>query len=387
MTTRTTKKIGYRTSEGNNRRTKSKKGKERNKKEGKRGGESTVVLIFFIFSFHYILFFFFLLLSATAAGAHAEGRLVRVVDPPLETGEGADHQDAGAEALGAEVHVAHLLRDLTVGLAGVGGLAAGGHERVGGVRHDGADDAGDVAGGEGDAELRGLAIVALGLREDVLVEHADNALEEVELGHRVGDLAAPERHEGLVREAGGGVGAHGGHGGEHFGGEGALGRRLDLHLHHLERAETHIREELGRGRAREPDEALVLLGVLLTGEVRVEVFEDLVQTELEGTLGAVTNEGRQPALEQTGGAEALRARNELNALAERLVHLGAHLHVALHNIEGAHRRVGRTAGENTTADALQVVGGIVRAVGVEVAGVPLRSLSSGHLVNERKREE
>ena len=53
---------------------------------------------------------------------------------------------------------------------------------------DGADDTGEVAGGEGDTELRRLAVRLLGRGEDVGVEQLDDLLEEEELGHGVGDL-------------------------------------------------------------------------------------------------------------------------------------------------------------------------------------------------------
>ena len=56
------------------------------------------------------------------------------------------------------------------------------------MRDDGADDTGEVTGSEGDTELGRLAVGLLGRGEDVGVEELNNLLEEVELGHRVGDL-------------------------------------------------------------------------------------------------------------------------------------------------------------------------------------------------------
>ena len=104
------------------------------------------------------------------------------------TSEGTNHDDTGTETLGGEGAEANLGSDLAGALALVGGLAHKGHERVGRVGDDGADDTGEVAGREGDAELRRLPVRVLRRREDVLVEHADDVLEEEELRHRGGDL-------------------------------------------------------------------------------------------------------------------------------------------------------------------------------------------------------
>lgn len=54
---------------------------------------------------------------------------------------------------------------------------------------DGADDTGEVTRREGDTELRALAVLRLGLGEDVRVEQRDDLLEEEELGHGVRDLS------------------------------------------------------------------------------------------------------------------------------------------------------------------------------------------------------
>jgi hypothetical protein len=59
---------------------------------------------------------------------------------------------------------------------------------------------------------------------------------------------------------------------------------LDLDLGHLPRAKGNIGEELSRGRTGQPNEALVLVTGLLARKVHVGIFEDLVETVLEGTL-------------------------------------------------------------------------------------------------------
>ena len=52
---------------------------------------------------------------------------------------------------------------------------------------------GDVSCREGDHELFRLGAIVLGLRDDVFVEAFDGPLEAGELGHRVGNLSAPQR--------------------------------------------------------------------------------------------------------------------------------------------------------------------------------------------------
>ena len=218
------------------------------------------------------------------------------------TGEGTDHEHTGTETLGGEVGQADLGRDLADALALVLRLAELGHKRVGRVGDDGADDASEVAGGEGDTELGGLGVGFLGSGEDIGVEEVYDVLEEEELGHRVGDLSRPQGDEGAEGEAGvGGGQAHLRESSAEGDGEGARRTRLDLDLGHLEGAEGDVGEELGGSRASEPDGTLVLARGLLAREVHVGVLEVLVETVLEHALERVADEGGAEALPETPG--------------------------------------------------------------------------------------
>ena len=104
------------------------------------------------------------------------------------SGKLPNHDHTSTETLGSKVGNTNLASNLADRLALVLSLAELRDKRVSGVGDDGADDTGDVTGGEGDTELHGLAVGVLGCGEDVLVEEADNVLEEEELGHRIGDL-------------------------------------------------------------------------------------------------------------------------------------------------------------------------------------------------------
>ena len=156
------------------------------------------------------------------------------------------------------------------------------------------------------------------------IEELDDFFKEVELGHRVRDLAGPEGLQGAERKLGLGlVGRHGRQGSHGARGEGARGRGLDLDLGHFQGTQGNVGKELCRGRGRAPDQALVSLGVLLAGEGRVLVFEDLVQAVLEGALGRVAEEGGEPALPQGHGS--LLSGNRLEASDQTSVLLGVDL--------------------------------------------------------------
>lgn len=132
--------------------------------------------------------------AASSGGLEADCGLEGIVDPPLETSEGTDHDNSGHEAcpksLEADLRVD--LSDLVAERAL--GLALGdqfGEDGVSGVGHDGAEDTGEVARGKGDAELGGLAVVLFSLGEDVVVEELHEPLEGNELDDGVGHLSSP----------------------------------------------------------------------------------------------------------------------------------------------------------------------------------------------------
>lgn len=288
-------------------------------------------------------------------GAHAHGRLEAVVDPPLEalrddvrfrrrretgtahTSKGTNHDNTGTETLGGERDNADFGGDLTDALASVRGFAHKGDDRVGWVRDDSADDTGKVTGGEGDTELRGLAVGIFRRGEHAAVEHLHNVLEEEELRHRVGDLyqrpnrnlvsekrtveanmthlTRPQGNEGAEGETRLDCSpAHFCDGGAHRDGEGASRAGLNLDLGHLQRAESNVGEELGRRRASEPDGTLVFCRGLLTGQVHVGILEELVETVLEHSLEGVAHEGRADTFPETPAAllcgDHLEARDE-----------------------------------------------------------------------------
>ena len=144
---------------------------------------------------------------------------------------------------------------------------------------------------------------------------------------------------------------------------------MNFNLGHLPRAKRNIGEDLSRSGASQPDSALVLFAGLLTGKVHVGIFEDLVETVLEGTLERVTNQGRPEAFPGTGdtllGDDGSETRYKALVLggvdlwyaktvtgkeknAVRMSGVATYLHVTLGNIEGGDSGVGSTTSQDTT---------------------------------------
>ena len=247
-------------------------------------------------------------------GTEAAVCLPVAVDVPLQTSQGTDHDDTGDETLGEEVHGAHFGGHLSPALVLVGNVTLHGHEVVHGLRGDGAEHTSEVTATEGDGELLTLTVVFLGLAlglEQVGVDGVLNLVETNELDHGVRHLATPERGEGAEREAGVGlVGVHGAHHTEHTAGEcGGLSSAgegdLHLDLGHLERAQGDVGEDLGGTGGGSPEgeagDEVVVDGVG-ADEGGVQVLEELVEAELEESLGSVAEESRDDSLGDAGDA-------------------------------------------------------------------------------------
>ena len=135
-------------------------------------------------------------MGSLAGGLETGGDLEGVVDPPLETGKGTNHEDTGTEA-GPEAVEA----DAGVDLASSATLLVhDGDHSVGGVRDDSAENTSPVTRHEGDHQLEALRVGVTGSSEDVAVEETDGLLEGDELDDSVGDLTAPEGNDTLVEQ-------------------------------------------------------------------------------------------------------------------------------------------------------------------------------------------
>ena len=230
--------------------------------------------------------------SSLARGLESHSNLEGIVDPPLETGEGTNHENTGAKA-GPETVEANASVD---GTSGFTGLVHDGDHGVGGVRDDSAEDTSPVTGHEGNSELLALGVGVAGSGEDVGVQETDGLLESDELHDSVGDLAAPERDNTLVEQRPATFVHHLGETSAGSGGESSGVRSLDLDLESFHGAESDIGNELSGGRGKGETNSLVLDGVLGASGHAENILEHLVETELAEALGTVSDESGEPTL-------------------------------------------------------------------------------------------
>ena len=133
-------------------------------------------------------------MGSFSGGLEAAGNLEGIVDPPLETSEGTNHDDTGTETVPET-------RESNSGVNLAGGttlLVHDGDHGVSGVRDDSAEDTSPVTGQEGDHKLEVLGVRLTGSSEDVSVKESHGLLESDELDNGVGDLSAPEGDDTLV---------------------------------------------------------------------------------------------------------------------------------------------------------------------------------------------
>lgn len=253
--------------------------------------------------------------------------LDQVVDEPLQGREGANHEDVRKEADARKEALPHVRepqssQDAQSRAALL--LVQHRHHRVGRMGHDGAEDAGDVAGHEGDAQLLGLGALALGLGHGVPVEHLHRALEAGELPHGVGDLPQPQRRHALAEGPQALLALPPGRRGSQ--GAGVAQSRLHADLHRLHRRQREVGEELGAGPGDQVQAGSPRVGLLWARGLCVADLEDLVKAELEALQG-VAEEGQGPAASQA--AQSVAAHRHTEAAKDALLPAGVHLQAAL----------------------------------------------------------
>lgn len=90
---------------------------------------------------------------------NAQGDLHTIVDEPLQSGQGTDHDNTRSQSV---PHATEAQRLGHADGASSLGLVQLGHHHISGMRHHGAEHTGDVASGEGHDQL--LALGAVGTR-------------------------------------------------------------------------------------------------------------------------------------------------------------------------------------------------------------------------------
>lgn len=268
----------------------------------------------------------------TTSGRETHEDLEVVIDHPLQTGKGTNHDNSHWQTVPETLESNVLVdsrSDSTHSLAGLAvGVELADHD-IGGVRHNSAEDTGSITSNEGDSGLGSLAVVALATGQTV-VNHLNNGLERSELHHGVRDLATPERIETLVETAPAFLGRDLA---EAIKGALVLRRNGTLHadLDGLEGAERNIGQEFCRGGRAQVQCCLVLVRVFGTSEVRILFLEKLIPAILERTLGRVTKEGRTPTGKDA--ANTFVSKNVTPSLEVALVQLRVDLASRLDKIQ------------------------------------------------------
>lgn len=241
------------------------------------------------------------------------------VNGELEGSQGADHEETGTDTSVGSTETKFLADlDQTAGGALTGqalGLVDLGKHGVGWLGDDGGGETGDQTGAQVDTGLGGVGQVLLGEGPEGSL---GDLLEDDELGHGVGNPVAGVSMDGfvtstcqmrcylLLEQDGTEAGVESAdtllacdlaEAAQQTAGVGGLGNETDTGS--LERAEGNIGEELAGGGGGQVDTGTVVGGVLVAEQVDGLLLEELVTSELEGTLQEVTSGGGTEAGQQS----------------------------------------------------------------------------------------
>ena len=247
----------------------------------------------------------------------------KTVPETTESNLGVDTGDSGTSSLGGEL-LSVDLRD---------------HD-ISGVRDNSAEDTSNVTTEERDTSLGKERVLFLRLRQ-VVVDGLDSLLERSELNHGVRNLTGPQRRETLVEGTESFSSSNLLVSIENRGGKGR-DRGLGLDLNGFPRTKQDIGNQFSRGRGRKVDKSTVLVGSLLTNEVRVLLLEKLVETVLTGTLERVTDDGSTETSPDT--TESLSSDDRFPGLEVTSVETRVNLSAALDEIERSDSSVSRATG-------------------------------------------
>jgi len=216
-----------------------------------------------------------------------------IVDPPLETSEGTDHDNSGSHTSPKSVETdfgVDFLDVVTSGATSLDGVELGDHS-ISGLRDQSAEDTSNVTRHEGDGELSSLGVFALGLSENLFVEKSDSLFESDELHDGVGDLSSPEGSQTLEQTGSTFISSDLVQSRRKVGGESTGLRGLDSNLNGFPRAEETISNNFSGSRSNSPTNSLVFNGVVGTDNTGKDVLEHFVETEFTQTLEGVSDKG------------------------------------------------------------------------------------------------
>jgi len=221
-----------------------------------------------------------LLLGGSSSGSgESDSDLEGIIDTPLKSSEGTNHEDSEGKASGTETNNSHLFDDGSDGC-----LTAGIELRdkvISRVGHNGTEYTSNVTGEERDSKLFSLCALSLRLGHNIGIEGDNGILKTSKLHHSVRNLSSPKRNKTPV-ETSNSIFSN------------KLGvsitksvsksrHSLDLDLDSFHGAKSNISEELGRSGSGKEDGGLVGISVV-SSHVGVVFLEELVETEFAGSL-------------------------------------------------------------------------------------------------------
>lgn len=224
-------------------------------------------------------------LFLATSGRETDSSLEGVIDEPLETSQGSDHDNTDGETV-PETTEANLGVDTANGSThGLTSLLLSidlGYHDISRVRDNSAEDTSNVTTEERDTGLGKHRVVGLLARES-LVDLLDGLLKRGKLNHSVRNLTGPQRGETLVETSKALSGNNLLVAIENRRGErrnSGLGTDFDS----FPGAEQDISDNLSRGRGNEVEKGVILVSNFLTDKVGVFLLEELVETVFTSTL-------------------------------------------------------------------------------------------------------
>jgi len=234
-----------------------------------------------------------MLFWSSTGGCKSYGSLEAVVNPPLETGKGTDHDDSCEKTSPKSAE-----SDFCVNL---GNLASSWSFRftlrvklwnhsVSWVRNNSAENTSQITWGEGNTELGWLVVVFLSLGEDVVVEELDEPFESDELDNGVRNLSWPEWDDTLVHSWDSFFGSNFSQSGGQLSWVFVTGSwELHFKLDGFPWAEQNVSDNFGWTWSDWPSDLFVLFSVLLSDNVFIDILEDFVESEFTKTLSRISN--------------------------------------------------------------------------------------------------
>ena len=140
--------------------------------------------------------------TSSTCGLETNCCLESIVDPPLKTCKGTDHNNSGHETCPKTLESDFLINTAYF-LSGWSRLVAltvkFADHSISRMGYNCTENTSQITWGKGDTQLSCLVIVFFAFSEDIVIEHLDEPLESHELDNGVWHLPAPKRTNTLIQ--------------------------------------------------------------------------------------------------------------------------------------------------------------------------------------------